>query len=217
MAKPARRSRKTRRAGGAEIVQADVPRAVVLGIDFLLDRLEVTAEVQHVVVRETGLRIVGARIPAARAERGRTDQRLLFIVNSTRPISCPDFRSMSLTKFFRSLSGQMYSMLPVFLSSMNRFRIPCYQGRLVFPPLFPVAATTRASESPRNSANRSPPGCTARRAGAGVEAPQHLARIGVMRLQRAAQSVLRKRGSACGKTPYGSHGRRRLPSTSRPW
>ena len=61
----------------SEIVRAGVAGAVVLGIDFLLDRLEVVAEVEHVVVPKAGFRIVGTRIPALRTERGWADQRLL--------------------------------------------------------------------------------------------------------------------------------------------
>ena len=52
--------------------------AVVLGIILLGNRFEVAAEIQHIVVPEPGLGVVGAGIPASSTEGGGADERLLI-------------------------------------------------------------------------------------------------------------------------------------------
>src|SRR6267142_3843076 len=47
-----------------EIIGASMAGAVILGVFFLGDWFEVAAEIQHIVVPKSGLRVVGTRIPA---------------------------------------------------------------------------------------------------------------------------------------------------------
>src|SRR6267143_1109814 len=53
-----------------EIIGASMAGAVILGVFFLGDWFEVAAEIQHIVVPKSGLRVVGTRIPATPPKSG---------------------------------------------------------------------------------------------------------------------------------------------------
>src|SRR4029079_6388387 len=63
----------------AEIVRTSITGAVLLGVHLLRDRFQIGAEIEHVVVPEAGLRIVGTRIPASCAESGGAGSTSLFL------------------------------------------------------------------------------------------------------------------------------------------